>query len=279
MIFVNKKVLLLLIVLIVNVFPQYTILQQFEYANKLFNQEKFFDAITELKRLQFFDEENIFSFPSNLLIGKSYKTGAKFDEAIKYLTLAEMNASNDEEYFLVKALKARTNILRRTTKQAEIILNELLNDPRFISKEKEIKYWIGWNYIFSDEWIKAYKIFIENDLDTVLANLCKSVDKEKYSVDFAKYSSYIIPGFGQFYTDEYISGTLSLGWNILFGYLTINAIVEDRIFDALIIGNFLWLRFYSGNIQNAQKFAILKNLQISNKALEYLQYQYKGKRP
>jgi hypothetical protein len=76
-----------------------------------------------------------------------------------------------------------------------------------------------------------------------------------------------------------LSGTLSLGWNILFGYLTINAIVEDRIFDALIIGNFLWLRFYSGNIQNAEKFAVQKNLQISNKALEYLENQYKGEKP
>ncbi len=113
-----------------------------------------------------------------------------------------------------------------------------MNDPRFISKEKEIKYWIGWNYIFSDDWEKAYEVFNENNLDTTLANLCKSVEEEKFSVDFAKYSSYIIPGFGQFYTGEYLSGTLSLGWNILFGYLTINAFIEDRIFDGIVIGNF-----------------------------------------
>jgi hypothetical protein len=169
--------------------------------------------------------------------------------------------------------------LRRSTKQSEKILYELLNDPRFISKQKEIKYWIGWNFIFADDWEKAYKIFTENNLDTSLANLCKSVEEEKFSVDFAKYSSYIIPGFGQFYTGEYLSGTLSLGWNILFGYLTINAFVEDRIFDGIVIGNFLWLRFYSGNIQNAEKFAIQKNLQISNSALDYLQYQYKGEKP
>jgi len=279
MIFVIKKILLVLTLIFVNVFGQNTLHQQFEYANQLYNQEKYFDAITELKRLRFFDKENVFAFESNLLIGKSYKYGAKFDEAIKYFTISEINSTDADEYFLSKTLNARTNILRRTNKQAERILNELLNDSRFESKEKEIKYWIGWNYIFSDEWEKAYEIFNKNNLDTVLANLCKSVDKEKYSVDFAKYSSYIIPGSGQFYTGEYISGTLSLGWNILFSYLTINAIVEDRIFDALIIGNFLWLRFYSGNIQNAEKFAVQKNLQISNKALEYLENQYKGEKP
>ena len=146
-------------------------------------------------------------------------------------------------------------------------------------KEKEIKYWIGWNYIFSDDWEKAYQIFNENNVDTALAGLCSFVCDEHYSVGFAKYSSYLIPGFGQFYTGEYISGALSLGWNILFGYLTFNAFAEDRIFDAIVIGNFLWLRFYSGNIQNAEKFAVQKNLEISNKALDYLQYHCKSERP
>ncbi len=279
MTFVNKNILLLIIMLTSSVLAQNTLQQQFEFANQLFNQEKYFDAITELKRLQFFDKENQFSFESNLLIGKSYKAGAKFDEAIKYFVLAEIDAASNEEYFKAKIFNARTNILRRTTKQAERILNDLLNDQRFISNKNEIKYWIGWNYIFSDDWEKAYEIFNENNLDTALASLCKSVDHEKYSVNFAKYSSYLIPGFGQFYTGEYLSGALSLGWNILFGYLTINAFVEDRIFDAIIIGNFLWLRFYSGNIQNAEKFAVQKNLEISNKALEYLHYSYMGERP
>ena len=279
MTFVSNKIFLLVVIFAANLFSQNTLEQQFDYANQFLNQEKYYDAITELKRLQFFDKQNIYSFQSNLLIGKSYKAGAKFDEAVKYLTLAEINAKSDEEYFAAKTLNARTNILRRTNKQAERILNDLLIDPRFKSNEKEIKYWIGWNYIFSDDWEKAYEIFNENNLDTTLANLCKSVGDEMYSVDFAKYSSYIIPGFGQFYTGEYISGALSLGWNILFGYLTINAFVEDRIFDAIIIGNFLWLRFYSGNIQNAEKFAVQKNLEISNKALEYLQYSFIGERP
>ena len=279
MIFANKKTFIIVLLLFLDVLAQSTLVQQFEFANQLFNREKYFDAITELKRLQFFDKKNSFSFQSNMLIGKSYKAGAKFDEAIKYLTLAEINTSNDEEYFLCKILNARTNILRRTTNQSGKILNELLNDPRFISKEKEIKYWIGWNYIFTDEWEKAFEVFNENRLDTTLAGLCKTAADEMYSVNFAKYSSYLIPGFGQFYTGEYISGTLSLGWNILFGYLTINAFMEERIFDGIIIGNFLWLRFYSGNIQNAEKFAVQKNLEISNKALNYLQKQFYGEKP
>ena len=276
---VNKKILILILVLSSNVFSQNALQQQHYLANQLFEQGKYFDAITEVKRLQFFDKENKYTFSSNLIIGKSYKAGAKFDEAVKYFTLAEMNALTDEDFFASKILKARTNILRRTNQQAERILNDLEKDSRFNLSKKEIEYWKGWNYIFSDEWEKAYKIFDEEKLDTILANLCKSVEDKMFNEDFVKYSSYLIPGFGQFYTGEYLSGAISLGWNILFGYLTINSFAEDRVFDGIMIGNFLWLRFYSGNIQNAEKFVVQKNLEISNKALNYLQFNFTGKKP
>lgn len=279
MIFANKKILALFPLLLINVFSQNSKQEQYEYARNLYVQEKFFDAITELKRLQFFDKENTFAFQTNLLIGKCYKSGAKFDDAVKYFTLAEINAKNDSDYFESQILNVRTNILRRTNKQAERMLTQLSQDSRFSFKAKEIKYWAGWNFMFTNQWQEAYQIFSEEELDTTLANLCKSVDDKLYSEKFAKYSSYFIPGLGQFYTGEYLSGTLSLGWNILFGYLTINSFVEDRAFDGIIIGNLLWLRFYTGNIQNAEKFVIQKNLQLSNNALEYLQKNFSGEKP
>jgi hypothetical protein len=88
-----------------------------------------------------------------------------------------------------------------------------------------------------------------------------------------------VPGSGQIYVGEYLSGLLSFGWNVLWGYLTINAFIEERIFDGFAVGNFLWLRFYSGNIHNAGKFADEKNLEITNRALGYLQFRYKGEKP
>ncbi|MGB8320515.1 MAG: hypothetical protein WCE54_20455, partial [Ignavibacteriaceae bacterium] len=62
-------------------------------------------------------------------------------------------------------------------------------------------------------------------------------------------------------------------------YITVNAFIENRAFDGIVVGELLWLRFYRGNVQNAGKFTEEKNKEISNKALEYLQLNYDGEKP
>ena len=91
--------------------------------------------------------------------------------------------------------------------------------------------------------------------------------------------SVFLPGSGQFYTGNYLSGLLSLGWCALWGYVSVNAFVEQRVFDGLAVANFLWFRFYRGNLENAEKFAVEKNIQISNESLKFLQNNYKGEKP
>ncbi|HSD62586.1 MAG TPA: hypothetical protein VLB50_02275 [Ignavibacteriaceae bacterium] len=260
-------------------FCQETLEEQYLYSLKLFNQEKYYDAITELKRLNFFDTNKKYTFESNLLIGEAYKEGGKYPEALEYFTIAEINAGNDSSLFITKIFEVRVNILRRTTSRAFRILDRIQSDVRFKDRVDEINYWRGWSYIFADEWDEAAKRFAAIDFNHPLKNLCDKVESEKYNVTTAKILSYIIPGSGQFYTGHYFSGFLSLGWNILWGYLTVKAFVDERIFDGFVIGNFLWLRFYTGNIQNAEKFALEENNIIANKALYYLQYQYKGEKP
>jgi tetratricopeptide (TPR) repeat protein len=257
---------------------QETLKEQYEYSLELFKQERYFDAVTELKRLNFFDNEKIYSFESNLLIGKSYKEGGKYSDALKYFVLSEINARSDSEFFEAKISQARVNILRRTTQQSLKLLDQLQSSGRFAERYDEIQYWRGWTYIFADEWDKAGELFAELRNDSV-KNICMEVSSDKYNVTTAKALSYVIPGAGQIYTGHYMSGLLSLGWNALWGYLTVKSFIDERIFDGLVTGNFLWLRFYVGSIQNAEKFAQEENLSIANKALYYLQYQYKGEKP
>ncbi len=260
-------------------FAQNSFDAQFNFANTLYSDENYFDTVTELKRLLFFDDNSEYNYEANLLIGKSYKQGAKFSDAIRYLTLAEINAANIDELYETRIEIIRINILRKTTRRAFKLLDSLGSDERFIDRKDEIKYWRGWAYMFADDWVQAAQTFAEIDTNHVLKRLAEEVDDDLYSVSFAKTISYIIPGAGQIYTGEYISGLLSLGWNVLWGYLTIKAFIAERIFDGIVIANFLWLRFYRGNLQNAENFALEKNLVRSNRALNYLQFGYDGLKP
>jgi TM2 domain-containing membrane protein YozV len=251
---------------------------KFNFAKELYDEEKYFDAVTEFKRLLFFDQSKLYSYEANLLIGLSYKCGAKYSDAARYFTFAELNATTKDELFEAKGEIIKVNIIRRTTARALSLLDSLQSNPAFKDKADEINYWRGWAYIFSDDWKKASLSFAEIKPDHQLSLLCDSILNDLYSPSLAKALS-IVPGAGQFYTGEYVSGIISIGWNVLWGYLTINAFMEDRVFDGFVVGSLLWWRFYSGNLQNAEKFAIEKNLEKTNAALRYLQNNYSGNKP
>lgn len=262
-----------------NAFSQNDLQKQFETAVNLYKSENYFDAITEFKRFLFFSSGSSNQYDANFLIGKSYKNGAKFSDAIFYFFKAESIAKNPEEVYEAEIEIIRSNILRRTTGQALKLLDKLELDKRFKDKNNEINYWRGWAYIFADDWESAAVSFGKIFENHELKELCEQVHDDKYSVLKAKIFSYIIPGTGQFYTGNYLSGILSLAWNALWGFVSINSIIEDRVLDGLLTADLLWLRFYIGNIQNAEKFAVKKNIEISNEALNYLQFDYEGTKP
>ncbi len=261
------------------IFPQNNFYEQFEYAKKLFDEEKYFDTITEFKRLLFFDSTNLYNYKANYLIGLSYKQGGYFTNASNYFSRALFFAKNKDEKFKTKIELIRLNILRKSTSLAHKQLDELQNDSVFNDRLNEINYWRGWTYIFEDKWDEASTQFFKIDQNHYLKNFCDKIHKEKKSVSLAKILSYFIPGSGQIYTENYFNGLLSLGWNFLFGYLSINAFIENRIFDGITISSLLWFRFYYGGIENSEKFAKQKNLEITNKSLLFLQSNYNGELP
>ena len=279
MILINKYFLILVIFFSNFSFGQDYLEKQFDLAKKLFDEENYYDAITEFKRLQFFDTSNVYLFPSDEMIAQSYKEGAKFSDAIHYFTFAEINAKNDDDIFRIKLEIVRVNILRRSTDNALRLLDDLEKDKRWTGKSNEINYWRGWAYIFADKWYKAAEEFSKISPGNELKLLCEKTNEEKYSVTLAKIMSVFLPGSGQFYTGNYLSGLLSLGWCALWGYVSVNAFVDQRVFDGLMVANFLWFRFYRGNLENAEKFAVEKNLRITNKSLKFLQNDYKGEKP
>lgn len=269
----------LIIISIANLKSQDEIQRQVEFADNLFNQKLYYDAITEYKRLLFFDVNRDYGYYANTKIAEAYKGGAKFDEAIQFFKEAELSTLDQEEKFKAEEEIIKVNILRGTTERSFELINQLSKEQTDSEKLKMLDYWRAWTYMFANKWEIAHEILNIYPEFNELSNYCKQVIDEKYSVNFAKLLSYILPGAGQIYTGEYLSGTMSLAWNVLFGYLTINSFVEKRAFDGFAIGTLLWMRFYRGNIQNAERFAENKNIEIANAKLKYIQQNYQGLKP
>ncbi|NWF90738.1 MAG: hypothetical protein HXY50_14920 [Ignavibacteriaceae bacterium] len=245
----------------------------------MFDEEKYYDAITEFKRLQFFDNQKLYGYLSNKMIALSYKHGGKFNDAVKYLSKAELLAPNSDSLFAIKIEIVKINLLRKTTFRARDILEDLKKDTSFAGKENQIIYWKAWTFIFEEQWDKAAELFGILDQNHELKRLCNNTHDMSYSPQIAKILSTIIPGAGQFYTANLLSGLLSLGWVTLWTYLSAQAFLADRVFDGLMMLNFLDFRFYNGNIQNAEKFAVEHNREISDWMLNYLCNNYRGEKP
>jgi len=274
-----KIILINIIIFTSALFAQDYLQRQYNHADNMFQNGLYYDAITEYKRLQFFDFEKKYSDEINYKIGLCYKHGAKFNEAIKYFAAAESEAVKIDDIYEIKTQIIRTNILRRTTDRAHQLLNNLEADPAYRDKLNDIIFWRGWNYMFADDWDKAAEAFAEIDPNHPLKILAEEVNKKQYSVTFTKFISYILPGSGEIYTGNYLPGLLSLSWNILWGYLTLDAFTHDRLFDGFAVGSLLWMRFYRGSAQNAEKFAIRENIKIANNTLRYIQNNYEGLKP
>jgi hypothetical protein len=103
MISVNKifYIIGLIFISVYTVTAQSTFSEQFNFAKNLYNEEKYFDAVTEFKRLLFFDEENNFFYEANKFIGLSYKQGAKFSDAVYHFTVSEKNAAEHLLYLIL----------------------------------------------------------------------------------------------------------------------------------------------------------------------------------
>ena len=260
-------------------FSQNYLADQYERAELLFLNRNYFDAITEYKRLLFFDGDKTHLYQANYMIGQCYKNGAKWDDAVKYFKIAGLSTSDNGEIYDAEIEIVRVNILRKTSYQALTILDHLESNPVYTDKNNEINYWRGWAYIFADEWEKAAESFGYIDNEHQLKKYCEQVTDDKYSITFARLISYILPGSGEVYTGHYFEGLISLGWNVLWGYLSVNAFIQDRTLDGILISSLLWLRFYRGGIQSGEKSAEDENLKITNAALKFLQMHYRGIKP
>ncbi len=249
---------------------------QKNFADSLFASEDYYAAITEYKRLIYFDSSKTYAYYANFRIGEAYKYGGFFDLAEEFFEKAEASTTDVTEKLAAEMEIVKSEILQRKINEA---LNRLDALARSGYDEAEINYWRGWAYLFGGSLNLSSEYFRKSQKAEFLTRITSAYSDSLYSVSDVKLMSYIFPGAGQIYLGEYFSGVMSLAWNALWIYVTANAFSDGRIIEGFLVGDLLWLRFYRGNVQNAERLAKEKNVKFVNRLLENLQNNYRGEKP
>lgn len=223
-------------------------------ADNLFENEFYYNSITEYKRLLYFDKDSVHFVNSNEKIGDAYSKGGFFDLANYYYEQALLKADS------VVMVAIQKKIIRNFI--SEDNLKEAIEKMKFYSFEEVLQKDLIGILKFKEGDFEGAKRILDNKF---LINLCNLAENESLNPYFSKLISYFLPGFGRIYAGEYLSGIIDLSWNILSGYFTIRAFSEERELDGILIGSLVWLRFYRGNIQGAVNTVEIENKRIKEK--------------
>ena len=259
-----------------SLFAQREIKIQLAFADSLYNSGNYYQAITEYKRFLFFDKDSSAAGYCFSQIAESYKAGGFYGNVENYFRKAMKFEKSINSQKITEVELIRTMILSGKTNRA---LNELDTFENKFGDSLIADYWRGWTYLLNNQPELASFYFNESLAGKEISERLNKIINDEYSLFNIKLMSYILPGSGQIYTGHYFSGAVSFAWNALFGYMTVKAFKDRRIVEGLLIGDLLWLRFYKGNIQNAERFAKEKNIKLVNQLIENLQNNYKGKKP
>ena len=199
-----------------------------QFADSLFKEGDYFNAITEYKRAVYLKESPRYALWK---IGLSYERRGKPGFAAKYFgELAFMDdllpVTHHLAYNLIEIKRYREAILVLESKRDTV---SLIMHAAALGLSGDFK-----------------------QADSVLISLNIKLPSLPND-NVLRYPSYIVPGFGLFLLGDYKRGLLSCLLTTGTGYLTYYLVKHKRYPEAIVTFNTLFLRFYSGNIQNAIK--------------------------
>ena len=241
---------------------------QLEFADYLFENQNFYQAITEYKRFIFHHPE---SQPLNLVyykIGLCYKHGKKYNLARDSFEMVLDNQPDDSLKKMTGLALAQTYVDEENLEAARFELDELPPDS-------EIHYWKGITYLHEYKWKLAQIEFNQvtegewldttRELSTCIEQaLHLSYLSEKHALRLSTF----IPGTGQIYAGKILDGIISFAFNASMVYFISERVKADDFIGSGLIFSIGLMRFYQGNKVNAYQAAQKYNEQLNSQTLE-----------
>ena len=264
-------------------------IQQYGYAEQLFESGDYQAARREYKRFLFYQPDTEFTDVADYRIAQSYYYQNESDRAEclfhEFLAAHPNSPFRFQSQLMIGQLQfdAGAYSLARTT------LFELLHANEHTKVEAAAHYLRGWCYIHTKDWNKAITELRRVgtlQIDTAqrkearqLADtLLKETPLPHKSPQMAEWLSTVVPGSGQLYVGSVKKGILAAALSGTFIYLAVDAIRERRYVDCTGIVLVGW-QFYWGNRINARQLASEYNKNHEQELIQTLKRQAKAVSP
>lgn len=254
-----KRVLFL--ILITNSLASFgqSLVQTFDFANQLYQQKSYQNAMEAYKRVVYFDSTSLYSIQIYPKIADCLFNLEKYQESADYYDLAYFSAEDSllKDTYILK--KISCFLILQQYDYAEIEFLNLGSDlPESIEYDKNFSEAIL--RFAKQEYDLSEQIFKKLASDTLAINALfeKNTKVSKISPKKAKIMSMIIPGLGQLYVGDIKNGLNSFILSAGLFALGVRSAIINNPLDAAISVLPWFQRYYQGGFKKAELIAIAK---------------------
>ena len=220
-------------------------IQQYRYAEQLFESGDYQAARREYKRILFYQPDTEFKDVADYRIAQSYYYQNEPGRAEHLFHEFSATHSNSPLRFQSQLMIGQLHFDARSYSLARTALFELLHSSEDTEVVAAAHYLRGWCYVYTSEWNKA--ITELRRADTLQTNtlqrkkarqladtLLEETPLPYKSPQIAGWLSTIIPGSGQLYVGRVKESILAAALSGTFIYLAVDAIRERRYVDCTL---------------------------------------------
>ena len=255
-------------------------IQQYHYAEHLFESGDYQAARLEYKRLLFYRPDTEFRDVADYRVAQSYYYQNRPERAENLFREFLVVHPNSSFRFRSQLMIGQLHFDARKYSLARTTLFELLQSSEDTEAVAAAHYLRGWCYVHTADWNKAIaELRRVNTLQTDTSHgknarrladmLLEKTPLPHKSPQMAGWLSTVIPGSGQIYVGRVKEGVLAAVLSGTFIYLVADAIRERRYVDGAGISLIGW-QFYWGNRIEAQRFASEYNSHRESELIEAL---------
>lgn len=231
----------------------------------------FYDhAITEYTRYLFFNPRGASRGSTYSKIGYCYaylKEWKRAVDAMDKAVLSEENDSAREQRTIERSVILLTSGDRERARES---LVEIVGTSHHEETVKRAGMLLFLSHVYAHEWKDAhhtYRSFVKDRFpkpDSVESLLTEALLAQYKSPKTATILSTVIPGGGQMYAGQWLSGLNALLLNASLGFLTVNSYIHEHYVSGFLEFELLFLRYYLGNRLQAYNIAVRQNEKIDH---------------